>query len=80
MEKEIGKKYPMCHFDINECGMHNGMEFIVLNRYSGDRVSGATKIEYRNGETENFVHDHNDPQAIFVGKGKRIVTIEWAGT
>jgi hypothetical protein len=77
---EAGKTYPLSHFIVGDCGLMNGKEFMVVQYTNGDRVSDVYEIVYRiDNSPGTFSTDYNCPNAIYLGKGERIITYKWVG-
>lgn len=73
----VGDKVQMSQLHENDVGLLDGQMFIVVDRYPEDRASGGTEIQYRNSSKRSFVWDNNNPDVMYIGKGRIVQTIEW---
>jgi hypothetical protein len=80
--KTVGELYYITSFEVLECGMLNGREFMVIDKWNGGRAPpGGVEIAYRNSSdgTARYNED-NAPKVMYLGKGSRRVVYEWPGT
>jgi hypothetical protein len=67
----------LSELSIGKCGRLDGKRFIVIDRAPEDRSSGSTEVEFEGGQCKTFVWDLENPDVTPLGKGNRVVSIEW---
>lgn len=73
----IGAIIPLNQLTFQDVAEYEERLFIVTEKFSEDRGSGSTHVEYEKGSKETFVWDFHNPLVVYRGKGKIIKTIEW---